>query len=120
MTADRLHGDEDAIVVRVDPDLEDLIPSFMANRQVDVQTIGNALDRHDFIMLRRLGHSLCGAGAAFGFDRVSAIGAQLEAAALASNPERVRDVAVELAAYMRRVVIVYEAPGETQVSPNVD
>lgn len=120
MTADRFHRAEDAIVVRVDADLEELIPSFIANRRIDIQTIGNALDLDDFLTLRRVGHNLRGAGAAFGFDRVSAIGAQLEEAALASNPQGVRVAAEELAAYMLRALIVYEAPGETRVSPNVD
>lgn len=96
--------------MQVDPDLEDLIPSFIANRQIDIQTIASALNLEDFITLRRVGHNLRGAGAAFGFDRVSDMGARLEEAALASNAEGIREVADQLAAYMRRAAIVYTAP----------
>lgn len=120
MTADRFHRDEDPLVVRVDADLEDLMPSFIMNRRMDIQTIGNALGAEDFLTLRRVGHNLHGAGAAFGFDRVSAIGAQLEEAALASNPQGVRVAAEELAAYMRRALIVYEPTSENRVPPNFD
>lgn len=99
------------IVVHVDPDLEDLIPGFLANRRADVDGLQAALARGDFEAIRITGHSMKGAGGGYGFDAITDIGARIEQAALARDADAVRAGIEDLADYLVRVEVVYgDAP----------
>lgn len=99
------------IVVHVDPDLEDLIPGFLANRRADVDSLQAALARSDFEAIRITGHSMKGAGGGYGFDAITDIGAHIEQAALARDADAVRAGIGDLADYLARVEVVYgDAP----------
>src|SRR5205085_1481225 len=52
----------DAIMVRTDPLLANLVPAFLENRRQDVVAIRAALDDGDFETVGRLGHSMRGSG----------------------------------------------------------
>lgn len=99
---------QDAIIVYVDPDLEDLIPGFFQNRQKDVQRLSEALETGDFETIRIIGHSMKGAGGGYGFDRVTELGAIIEEAAKVRDRQRIGEAVAELADYMSRVEVVYE------------
>lgn len=51
------------ILVRVDPDLADLIPGFLESRRRDMGRIWEALARNDYETIRILGHSMEGEAA---------------------------------------------------------
>ncbi len=97
---------EGKIIVKVDPDLADLIPGFLGNRRKDIAEMRQALYRADFETIRVLGHSMKGAGGGYGFDAITDIGAVLEHAAKAKDPEEVRKTLCELASYLDRVEVV--------------
>ncbi|MCC2667778.1 MAG: putative cytosolic protein, partial [Armatimonadetes bacterium] len=69
-------GDGD--VVYADPDISDLIPGFLQNRRRDVDALRQALERQDFAALAMMGHTMKGAGAGYGFERITEIGGDLE------------------------------------------
>ncbi|HZC67063.1 MAG TPA: Hpt domain-containing protein [Nitrospirales bacterium] len=71
------HRDE-KILVRVDPEIAELIPGFLANRRKDVTAMLDAVQRSDFETVRLLGHSMKGAGGGYGFDAITVIGGALE------------------------------------------
>jgi HPt (histidine-containing phosphotransfer) domain-containing protein len=98
----------DRIIVRVDADLEDLVPEFLENRREDVQTMTGALTRQDFETIRRLGHSMKGAGGGYGFDAITDIGRAIEEAAKAGQTAEIKRRIDELASYLERVDVVYE------------
>ena len=100
--------DNERIVVRVDPDLADLIPGFIENRRKDIAAIIEALDNGDFEPVRSLGHSMKGAGGGYGFDAISDMGAALETAAKSEDSDSVRRHTDELSSYLERVEIVFE------------
>ena len=62
MDRDSQRGVSEKIVVRIDRDLEALIPGFMENREKDIAAILTALDGNDFDAIRSLGHGMKGAG----------------------------------------------------------
>src|SRR3954451_8166686 len=97
----------DKIVVTIDPDLEDLIPLFFEYRRRDVESIRAALVSGDFETIRILGHSMKGAGGGYGFDAVTDLGRDLEAAAKAQDSAEISRLNDELVAYMDRVEVVY-------------
>ena len=53
---------KEKIIAHVDPDLRDLIPGYLKNRQKDITTIKKALKAADFAKIRVLGHSMKGSG----------------------------------------------------------
>jgi len=98
---------DEKIVVNVDSDIEDLIPGFLENRQKDVKSIYDALEKEDYETIRILGHSMKGAGGGYGFDEITDIGRSIEESAEGKNQEEVEKWVVNLSNYLDRIEIVY-------------
>lgn len=97
------------IIVRVDSDLEDLIPGFLENRAHDIKSMQDALARKDYAAIAQLGHNLKGIGGGYGFDPISAIGGSIEKAAKTENSAQIRQSIDELSDYLERIEIVFES-----------
>jgi len=95
------------IIVQVDPDLEDLIPGFLENRNTDVEKLRSALNDNDFENLRSIGHSIKGVGGGYGFDLMTTLGADIESAAKESDADEIREKINQLDDYLQRVEIEY-------------
>ena len=108
MTQDSNKKQGDKIVVHVDAELEDLIPGFLENRQEDIRSIREALEKDDYETIRTLGHSMKGSGGGYGFDGITDIGLHIENAAKEKNVEEIRRWLGELLHYLERVEVVYE------------
>ncbi len=96
------------IVVAIDPDLEELIPGYLENRQKDIEGINEALARAGFEWIERLGHTLKGSGPGYGFDFISAIGLSLENAGKEKNAEKIQVSVNDLCDFLERVEVVYK------------
>ncbi|MBF6559592.1 MAG: PAS domain S-box protein [Candidatus Binataceae bacterium] len=94
--------------VQVDADLSDLIPGFLEHKRADVVTLRAALDRGDYTALAALAHKIKGEGGSYGFDAVTELGAALEPAIAARQPDAVRVVIEQLAGYLEAVEVIYE------------
>jgi CheY-like chemotaxis protein len=91
------------VAVLAYPKLAARIPTFLKNRRQDVAALREALTREDFDTVARLGHSMKGAGASFGFQAITDIGAGLEQDACSANAAAVHRWVRELSAYLDRV-----------------
>ena len=98
---------EEKIVVKVDPDLEDLVPGFLENRKADVDKLRKALEKTDFDILTSIGHSIKGVGGGYGFDRMSELGAAIETSAKAGDAENVKEKIEQLDDFLNRVEVEY-------------
>lgn len=96
------------LVIHADPEIADLIPKFLDNRQKDIDMIESALEKNDFETIRILGHSMKGAGGGYGFDGVTEIGKNLEEAAKEADSNKIRNGVHELAEYLRKVEVIYD------------
>jgi histidine phosphotransfer protein HptB len=96
------------LVIHADPEIADLIPKFLDNRQKDIVMIESALETNDFETIRLLGHSMKGAGGGYGFDGVTEIGKNLEEAAKEADSNKIRNGVDELAKYLRKVEVIYD------------
>ncbi|MBU4319175.1 MAG: response regulator [Proteobacteria bacterium] len=101
-------AEKDIIIIKVERDLEDLIPGFLANRAKDIEDIKKALDQRNYETIRILGHSMKGAGGGYGFDYITETGRALENAANENKPEKVMQVVKDLSAFLDRVHVVFE------------
>ena len=97
-------------IVQVDADLSDLIPGFLEHKRADVVTLRAALDRGDYKALAALAHKIKGEGGSYGFDAVTEMGAALERAIAARQPNAARAVIEQLAGYLESVDVIYEQP----------
>jgi histidine phosphotransfer protein HptB len=95
------------ITVSVDPDLEDIIPVFLANRQKDIQTLRLSLGGKDFRTIQILGHRMKGDGGGYGFQAISDIGTALEQAATRHDQPAIERITTELEDFLARVTVVY-------------
>lgn len=103
-------GKDDKMIVRVDPDLLDIIPTFLENRKKDIRSILEALGNNDYETIRILGHSMKGSGGGYGFDVITDIGRSLEEAAKEKNADEVKKWIEELSSYLEHVTWSADSP----------
>ena len=96
------------LVVRPDPDLQDLIPSFMDNRRNELVEIENAIERGDFESLRRFAHTWKGICRPYGFLQLEILSRSLEGAAERENQQETRELAALIRRHLDQVQIVYD------------
>ena len=96
-------------VVRPDPDLEDLIPSFMGNRRNDLSEIREAIARKDFEFIRRTAHTLKGICRPYGFEFLETLSKELEGAGEREDIAAVESVTSRMQDYLDNVRIVYDS-----------
>lgn len=99
--------DKMKIVVKVDPDLEDLIPRFMENTRNDLAAIGRALAENDLETIRRIGHSMKSYGIGYGFEHISTAGRAIEKAAVSHTLSAIEEHLSELNQYLDDVEVNY-------------
>ncbi len=103
-----MQNPDEKIVVKIDPDLEDIIPGFLQKRRKDIEEIQRALAGNDFEAIRVLGHTMKGIGGGYGFDAITSIGSAIEQSAKNNNTDEIKYSLDELASYMDHVEVVYE------------
>jgi HPt (histidine-containing phosphotransfer) domain-containing protein len=96
------------IPVSIDPDLADLIPRYLESRREDVERITAALASGGWDTIRRLGHSMRGMGASYGFQRITDFGGAIEDAAPNQDRGAVEATLASLADYLQRVEPTYD------------
>lgn len=95
-------------IVRVDPELKDLIPGFLNNRRQDALTIRAALAQEDMETVQILGHSIRGCAGGYGFNALSELGGILERGAQNRDSEAITNAVDELQAYLEQIEIIYD------------
>jgi len=98
----------DRITVVVEEDLRELIPGYLENRRRDITAIREALKGSDYETIRSLGHKMKGSGGGYGFDAITELGHDLEAAAKSEHAEEISRLNDALASYLERLEVVYQ------------
>ena len=99
---------DDLLDVTVAKDLEDLIPTFMRNRQKEHDALKAALAAADFEQLRQLGHRMKGVGNSYGFAHVSTLGKHIEDGARSGEHAALEATIAEYGEYLSKVRVKYE------------
>jgi CheY-like chemotaxis protein/HPt (histidine-containing phosphotransfer) domain-containing protein len=90
-------------MVRVDARLRAAVPGYLDSRRGDVRTLLEAVELLDYETARSLGHKMSGTGGAYGFPRITEIGATIERAAKAGDSAAIRSGAAELSRYLEQI-----------------
>ena len=99
---------DEAYMVTVAKDLEDLIPAFMRNRSKELETLKVALAAADFEQLRQLGHRMKGVGNSYGFAHVSVLGQEIEEGARSGDRASLEAHIAQYGDYLSKVQIAFE------------
>lgn len=95
------------ITVKVDSEVQSIVPAFLDNRRQDCLTIRTLLGGEAFSEICTLGHRMKGSGGSYGFDDVSRIGEVIEKAALAADKKAISNAILQLSSYLERVTVEY-------------
>lgn len=98
-------GTDNTVVVE-DPFARRLMVRYLTHRQDDVATLRTALAGKDFESIEKTGHNMFGSGSAYGLERISELGADLESKAKNGNGPAIGDLIDALDAFIRDVRIV--------------
>ena len=99
--------DQNALVVRLDAELQAIVPKYLGNRAKDCDAIRQHVAAGAYADIKRLGHNMKGTGGGYGFEEISRLGGEIEAAAMNNQSERLLVLVDELASYLARVKPVY-------------
>lgn len=95
------------ILVKIDIDLEDLVPGFLENRHNDIDLIKKLINEGNFSEIQRIGHSMKGSGGGYGFDEISVIGKYIEEASKEKDVNVILENIKNLADYLAAIKIEY-------------
>jgi HPt (histidine-containing phosphotransfer) domain-containing protein len=95
-----------AICVRPSQEVEELVPWYLDTMRSNIATLAAALRAGDYDAIRVMGHNMKGAGAGYGFDAITKIGASLEAAAEEESDGLIETGILALGDYLDRVKVV--------------
>ncbi|MDX1252387.1 MAG: Hpt domain-containing protein [Gammaproteobacteria bacterium] len=98
----------DKLIVHVDADLQDLLPTYLARRRQDVATLTQALNRGDYEAIRVIGHNMKGTGSGYGLEVVGRVGDELEQAAPQHDTQAIVTLINRLDDYLRRLEVVFD------------
>ena len=96
------------IVVRVESRLRKILPNFLANREEDLVSMADALQRGDYEAIRVFGHRMKGTGGSYGLDWISVTGKSLEDAAKQKNEVFAKALLDNFSNYLNMITVVYE------------
>lgn len=96
----------EAIIVRVNRIIADLVPGYLEARRNELVDIWERISNGDLESLRVIGHKLKGSGEGYGFREITLLGAQIEDAAAAGEMHVVREAAARLEEYVSVVSFV--------------
>lgn len=96
------------IIVHIDADLKEIVPRFFELRHDDIDSIGRALEESDFETIKRIGHSMKGSGASYGFDHISDIGRGIEEGAKRKDTDTIKKWGNELSTYIDNIEVIYD------------
>jgi len=97
----------DKIIIEVEEDIKELIPTYLKNMKNNVKFFRNMLEKDDFGHIRERGHNIKGSGGGYGFDRISEIGREIEMAAREENKEAIIKEVDSLDDFLDRLEVVY-------------
>jgi histidine phosphotransfer protein HptB len=95
------------IKIKVDREIQDLVPTFLANRKRDLTALREALHAQDFGAMRIVGHNLKGVGGGYGFHEITEIGALIEKAAKDGARDALPALVQRYGAYLDAVEVEY-------------
>ncbi|WP_027720294.1 Hpt domain-containing protein [Maridesulfovibrio zosterae] len=95
------------IVIKVDEDLEEIMPRYLEIRQKELIELEEAVQAENFEQIRMLAHKLKGTGSAYGFDELTRLGTLIEDKATDKDISNVPEFTSEIRFFLSNLEIEY-------------
>ena len=95
----------DKIIVRVKPEIKDLVPGYISHRKSDVVAMKDLLKQGKFDELKVLGHKMKGGGKLYDLDQVTILGDKIEKASIVKDSAPIAEALEILGDYLDRVEV---------------
>lgn len=96
------------IVVKIDADLQEIIPTFLENRHKDLITFEKAMETQDLPAIEAVAHKLAGNAGSYGLPDLGEIGAALERACQKEDAMEVQKLLLDYRNYILNLDIEFE------------
>jgi HPt (histidine-containing phosphotransfer) domain-containing protein len=100
-------GAASKIKVKIDPDLQEIVPGYIEKRKNEIIILNNALLAMDFATLQTMGHKIKGSGGGYGFTQLGSYGAELEKAAKEKNVGKVTEIIKNIEQYLENLEVEF-------------
>lgn len=95
-------------MIRIDKDLEEIMPMFLDNRRKDLIQLSEALSIKDFKIIETIAHKLAGNAGSYGLSHLSELGTKLEVAAMQQKEDDMINLITEYQQFMNTLQITFE------------
>lgn len=92
--------------VKIDAEIREIIPEFLARRRQEVNRLRELLRDQEYINLQMMGHRLKSNSESYGFMQLGLLGRNLENAALAESANRAATAIDEIEDFLNNVELV--------------
>lgn len=96
------------IIVKIDPEIQELIPTFLARMDEKAKLLKTASEQADFETIAGLAHRIKGSAKGYGFDLLTQCAAKLEESAEKKQSSEASHLIQEIADFLNRVEVIYE------------
>lgn len=98
-----MHKRKEEIIVYIDPAIKELIPEFLDNSREQASLMEKALEKKDFVTVKRIAHNFKGNGSGYGFDKITEKGREIESMVIGAEYEKISAKIKELKKYLEGV-----------------
>jgi len=95
------------IIVTIDSDLKEIVPTFLENRNKDLIQIEDFLTQSNWESIESIAHKLAGNAGSYGFNELGEIGANLEEACKSANVTSIHDYCTKYQDYMENLQVEF-------------
>jgi len=95
------------LIINIESEMEKIVPSYLEGIKKELTVIQSLLSSNDLLNIKSSGHRMKGSGGAYGFDKITAIGDQIEIAAADNQPDLIQKSLDELAVFLDNVKVNY-------------
>ena len=96
------------IIVFIDEDLKEIVPSFLDNRRKDITLIATHLPNQEWTHIESIAHKLAGNAGSYGFNDLGQIGAKLEQACQEGNTDEATKLCAQYKEYIEHLKVEFK------------
>jgi HPt (histidine-containing phosphotransfer) domain-containing protein len=94
-----------AYVVNIEPDIEDLIPSFLADMKNNLAELQAAAQKNNYETIYQAAHKIKGASRLYGFEALSELAQTIEEAGKTKESKIIQAYLLKIKTYLEKVQI---------------
>lgn len=90
-------------IIKIDPDIEDLVKKFLKKRDEDYYTLVTLLKEERYEIIKKECHRIAGTSLSYGFDELADLARNMEDAAQNKEPDIIGNTLITYKKYLRTV-----------------